>query len=172
MATTSQHAPAMIPVPFADGHTVQQLPTPPAPFMFPLTPPNPTPVSFHHSLAAPPYTAPSLLFRPPPSGPPAPVFHAVSPPPQGPERKLMIANGKVITFTESELRDPPGVSFAMDLEGLNAQWDDSSHHWCGAAALKVKGEPVALVYWQMLYARHRPREWTRVKQKWGEWQVS
>lgn len=84
----------------------------------------------------------------------------------------MIANGKVITFADNQLRDPPGISFSMDLEGLNAQWDDSSHHWCGAAALKIKGEPIALVYWQMLYSHHRPREWTRVKQKWGEWHVS
>lgn len=136
------------------------------PVHLPLCPAR-TPTAFYSPEA--PSTAPLSVAV---SLEPVSTLDTSYPLPHGPERKLMIANGKVITFTENQLRDPPGISFATDLEGLNTQWDDTSHHWGGTAALKIKGEPIAIVYWQAIYSRHRLQEWTRVKQKWGEWQVS
>jgi hypothetical protein len=106
-------------------------------------------------------------LMPSPNGLPSTLL----PPPSARKRVLMLGNRRTITFTDSDIPDPRAHSFADDIPDLNRKWDDTSPYWDGTASLKIKGHPIALVYWPTVYSRHRPYQWTGIKQKWGEWQV-
>ncbi|KAJ3728952.1 hypothetical protein C8R42DRAFT_638606 [Lentinula raphanica] len=69
------------------------------------------------------------------------AFHAL--------RRLVLANGTVITFSPSTVPDPPLVLFAGDIEKLVRMWDDAAPDYrVSECALKVEGHGVPLRLWE------------------------
>ncbi|KAF8232777.1 hypothetical protein L208DRAFT_1270369 [Tricholoma matsutake] len=67
-------------------------------------------------------------------------------------RDIQLGNGKTIYITEDDVPNPPVLTFAHDITHLNSIWDNTSMFWDSSKAVfSVKGEPVALVHWPVLY---------------------
>ncbi|KAJ7490773.1 hypothetical protein FB451DRAFT_1023540 [Mycena latifolia] len=82
---------------------------------------------------------------------------------EAPTRTLKMAGGKIITFCEPDIPDPPAISFAKDIEDLLQVWDDNSPHWNGTSPLKINAVPVPLIYWPTVYKYWRATQWKGVK---------
>ncbi|KAJ7462935.1 hypothetical protein FB451DRAFT_1266372 [Mycena latifolia] len=82
-----------------------------------------------------------------------------------------MARGKIITFCESDIPDPPAISFAKDVEDLLLVWDDDSPQWSGASPLTINTVPVALIYWPTVYKYWRGTQWKGVKKTWFDWKI-
>ncbi|KAJ6448823.1 hypothetical protein C8R45DRAFT_1132702 [Mycena sanguinolenta] len=86
-----------------------------------------------------------------------------------PTRTLQLANGRVLVFRESDIPDPPAVSYANNCEDLLGVWTDKSLDWNGKSPLKVKGVPVPLVYWPLVYKYWKGNQWKGAKKSWFQW---
>ena len=83
-------------------------------------------------------------------------------------RSITFANGTWLEFHSDDVKPPPVISFADDLQLLNAMWDDTPGHWGGHSVLNIKGVPIPIVYWREVYARSKlggwkPKQWNQVK---------
>ncbi|KAJ7791826.1 hypothetical protein B0H14DRAFT_2933931 [Mycena olivaceomarginata] len=88
-----------------------------------------------------------------------------------PTRTLKLAGGKFITFTETEVPDPPAKSYANCIQDLLSEWDNNIPHWKGNSPLEINGVPVALVYWPIVYRYWKGSQWRGVKKIWFDWKV-
>ncbi|KAJ3759915.1 hypothetical protein EV360DRAFT_81673 [Lentinula raphanica] len=110
-------------------------------------------------VSCPPPFIPAL---PPPSTPTEKVSHAM--------RKLVLANGTVITFSPSTVPDPPLVSFADDIPKLVRMWDDAAPDYqVTECLLKVEGHGIPLRLWEHVYKYGGDQRWKGTKDKWGKW---
>ncbi|KAJ3712995.1 hypothetical protein DFJ43DRAFT_50271, partial [Lentinula guzmanii] len=86
---------------------------------------------------------------------------------------LKMADGKTVTFKQSDVRTPNQVSFATDISRLNRVWDDESPDWdpvdCGTRLLSINGVPIALRYWRNVYSGKKDKRWRGIKGIWTEW---
>ncbi|KAJ7765927.1 hypothetical protein DFH07DRAFT_737501 [Mycena maculata] len=62
-----------------------------------------------------------------------------------------MAGGKLLTFRECDIPDPPAVSYAKSIENLLLVWDDNSLDWDNTSPLKINGIPIPLTYWPTVY---------------------
>lgn len=83
-----------------------------------------------------------------------------------------MAGGKFITFRESDIPDPPAISYAKSLEDLLLVWTDNSTRWNGTSPLKINDVPIPIVYWPIVYKYWRGTQWQGVKKVWFDWKVS
>ncbi|KAJ6448838.1 hypothetical protein C8R45DRAFT_1224608 [Mycena sanguinolenta] len=88
-----------------------------------------------------------------------------------PTRTLKLAGGKLITFHESDIPDPPAVSYASALETLLSEWDDNSSRWAGKSPLVINDTPVAIVYWPLVYKYWKVNQWKGIKKHWFDWKI-
>jgi hypothetical protein len=87
-------------------------------------------------------------------------------------RNIQLGNRKTIYIIEDDVPNPPALTFAHDIARLNSIWDDTSVFWDGSKAVfAVKGEPVALVHWPVLYGRWKGSQWDGLKKLFSEWKV-
>jgi hypothetical protein len=89
-----------------------------------------------------------------------------------PTRTLTLAGGRVVTFRESDIPDPPAVSYASRMDDLLSEWDDKSPHWGGSSSLTINGVPVPVIYWPTVYKYWKHSQWKGVKKQWFDWKVS
>ncbi|KAJ3779706.1 hypothetical protein GGU10DRAFT_438033 [Lentinula aff. detonsa] len=86
---------------------------------------------------------------------------------------LKIADGKTVTFKQSDVRAPNQVSFATNISRLDRVWDDESPNWdpvdCGTRLLSINGVPIALRYWRNVYGGKKDKRWRGIKGIWTEW---
>lgn len=87
-------------------------------------------------------------------------------------RSFKLLNSSVFTFTQSQVPDPPAISFATDIPRLNAMWDDNPNHWRGESVPVIEGFPIPLVYWPEIYRYGKKNQWKGTKGKWFEWKAS
>ena len=88
-------------------------------------------------------------------------------------RRLVLADGSPLTFSADVIPEPPYLSFAKDINWLNAIWDDSSSFWDPSrAVLHMQRKPIALVYWPEIYRYQRNRFWEGLKSQYMDWKVS
>jgi hypothetical protein len=85
---------------------------------------------------------------------------------------LALAGGNFITFRESDIPDPPAVSYASRMEDLLVEWDDNWPNWRGTSSLKINGVPVPVIYWPTVYKYWKSNQWKGVKKHWFDWKVS
>lgn len=45
---------------------------------------------------------------------------------------IKLGDGTVLNFALNDVPDPIAVTFAQNIDRLNAMWDDDSHHWVGS----------------------------------------
>ncbi|KAF8169566.1 hypothetical protein K438DRAFT_1855192 [Mycena galopus ATCC 62051] len=90
---------------------------------------------------------------------------------QSTTRTLTLASGKLFTFRESDVPDPPAVSYASCLETLLSEWDDNSLHWPGTSPLKINNTPVAIVHWPAVYKYWKVNQWKGIKKHWFDWKI-
>ncbi|KAJ7807126.1 hypothetical protein B0H14DRAFT_2874094, partial [Mycena olivaceomarginata] len=88
-----------------------------------------------------------------------------------PTRTLKLAGGKIISFTETEVPDPPAKSYANCIQDLYPNGDDNIPHWKGKSPLEINGVPIALVYWPIFYRYWKGSQWRGVKKIWFDWKV-
>ncbi|KAJ6471051.1 hypothetical protein C8R45DRAFT_1015359 [Mycena sanguinolenta] len=50
-------------------------------------------------------------------------------------------------------------------------WTDKSPDWNGKSPLKVKGVPVPLVYWPLVYKYWKGNQWKGAKKSWFQWKI-
>lgn len=92
-------------------------------------------------------------------------------------RTLKLGNGTIISFTPNDVPLPPAPTFAHDLPRLNRMWDDTSAYWDGQSALRIKGIPIAIIYWPIIYASSKidgpwkSGHWNILKSRHSEWKV-
>lgn len=145
-------------------------PVPPAIGHAPNFKPYGTNPAFYSSISAAPVHVPVNH-----AGPPAGEAHGA--PPLQPDRTLALAH-KVISFTANDVPPIPAVQFAADISVLGQMWDDHLPSWSGHSVLKIKGEPIPLVYWKDVYgARGKDKTLHEgvgrkvLKGRWSEWKV-
>ncbi|KAJ7683782.1 hypothetical protein B0H17DRAFT_985676 [Mycena rosella] len=90
---------------------------------------------------------------------------------EAPTRTLKMASGKVVTFRESAIPDPPAVSYAKSVEDLLLVWDDNSPQWRGVSPLKINDIPIPIVYWPTVYKYWKGTQWKGVKKVWFDWKI-
>ncbi|KAJ7736982.1 hypothetical protein DFH07DRAFT_985795 [Mycena maculata] len=88
-----------------------------------------------------------------------------------PTRTLKMAHGKLITFRECDIPDPPAVSYAKSIEELPRVWDDNSPDWNGTSPLSINNTPIPLVYWPTVYKYWKGTQWKGVKKTWFDWKI-
>ncbi|KAJ7082706.1 hypothetical protein B0H15DRAFT_785586 [Mycena belliarum] len=98
-----------------------------------------------------------------------------------PTRTLRMAGGKYITFCESDIPDPPAVSYSKRIEDLLREWDDNRPDWNQTSPLKLNGIPVPLIYWPTIYKYWKGTQWqgvlvrsmsrTTIDEFWAEFSV-
>ncbi|KAJ7778025.1 hypothetical protein DFH07DRAFT_1036538 [Mycena maculata] len=88
-----------------------------------------------------------------------------------PTRTLKMAHGKLITFRECDIPDPPAVSYAKSIEELPWVWDDNSPDWNGTSPLSINNTPIPLVYWPTVYKYWKGTQWKGVKKTWFDWKI-
>jgi hypothetical protein len=92
-------------------------------------------------------------------------------------RTLKLGNSTIISFTPDDVPLPPAPTFAHDLPRLNRMWDDTSTYWDGQSALRIKGIPIAIIYWPIVYASSKvdgpwkSGHWNILKSRHSEWKV-
>ncbi|KAJ7714249.1 hypothetical protein DFH07DRAFT_934665 [Mycena maculata] len=86
-------------------------------------------------------------------------------------RTLNMAGGKLFTFRECDIPDPPAVSYAKSIEELPRVWDDNSLDWNGTSPLSINNTPIHLVYWPTVYKYWRGTQWKGVKKTWFDWKI-
>ncbi|KAJ6545133.1 hypothetical protein B0H10DRAFT_2033346 [Mycena sp. CBHHK59/15] len=86
-------------------------------------------------------------------------------------RTLAMAFSKYITFQESDIPDPPAVSYAKNIEGLLLVWDDRSASWSGSSPLIINTVPIPLIYWPTVYKYWKGTQWEGVKKMWFDWKT-
>jgi hypothetical protein len=92
-------------------------------------------------------------------------------------RTLKLGNNTIISFTPDDVPLPPAPTFAHDLPRLNRMWDDTSTYWDGQSALRIKGIPIAIIYWPIIYASSKvdgpwkSGHWNILKSRHSEWKV-
>lgn len=86
-------------------------------------------------------------------------------------RTLHMASGKLITYRECDIPDPPAVSYAKAIEDLLHVWDDNSPKWTGTSPLKINDVPIPLIYWPTVYKYWKGSQWKGVKKTWFDWKV-
>jgi len=105
-----------------------------------------------------------------PSGRAANTVNAPKPNPTSlKHRELVLGNGCRLRFMESEVPDPPAVSFTENVPRLNAMWDDTSPYWNRESVVSIQGHPIALVYWPDVYKYWRGDQWKGTKARWCDW---
>ncbi|KAJ7093745.1 hypothetical protein C8R44DRAFT_684822 [Mycena epipterygia] len=90
---------------------------------------------------------------------------------ESPTRTPEMAGGKLITFRESDIPDPPAVSYAKSIEDLLCVWTDNSPRWNGTSPLKISGVPIPIVYWPIVYKYWKRTQWQGVKKAWFDWKI-
>ncbi|KAF8868456.1 hypothetical protein CPB84DRAFT_1740413 [Gymnopilus junonius] len=118
--------------------------------------------------------------QPAPAAAPSPILPS-SLQPQGQSsmpvtRSLTLGDGQQLVFTADDVPVPPAVSFARDIATLNMMWDDTSEHWKNDSKMRIKGIPIAIVYWNDIYTSKpninwKPKQWKGIKGKWFNWKV-
>jgi hypothetical protein len=88
-----------------------------------------------------------------------------------PTRILQLAGGKSVTFDESDIPDPPAISYAKNIEDLLGVWNDNSPQWNGTSPLKIQNVPIPLVHYPLVYKYWKGSQWKGVKKVWFEWKV-
>jgi hypothetical protein len=83
-----------------------------------------------------------------------------------------LMNGTEPKLTLAEIPDPPVVSFVDNIPRLNQIWDDTSIHWREDLWLHIRGHPIALSHWPVLYKYSGAPTWKGIKGKFFEWKVS
>jgi hypothetical protein len=92
-------------------------------------------------------------------------------------RTLKLGNSTIISFTPDDVPLPPAPTFAHDLPRLNRMWDDTSTYWDGQSALRIKGIPIAIIHWPIVYASSKvdgpwkSGHWNVLKSHHSEWKV-
>ncbi|KAJ6622807.1 hypothetical protein B0H10DRAFT_1944404 [Mycena sp. CBHHK59/15] len=86
-------------------------------------------------------------------------------------RTLKMADGKFITFRESDIPDLPAVSYAKSIEDLLLVWNDNLPHWSGTSPLKINEVPIPLIYWPTVYKYWKGTQWKGVKKSWFDWKI-
>ncbi|KAK6966936.1 hypothetical protein R3P38DRAFT_3380836 [Favolaschia claudopus] len=85
-------------------------------------------------------------------------------------RTLQLAGGRLFTFGESDVPDPPAISFAhRGVESLASEWDDNSPNWAGRSSLVINGVPIAVKYWPLVYKYWKTTQWDGTKKNWFDW---
>lgn len=72
-------------------------------------------------------------------------------------------------FAMADAPEPP-TAIGLDIEYLSEIWDDSWPSWRSHSPLKIKGQPIPLKCFHMVY-RHTA-QWKTLKQQWLKWSVS
>lgn len=90
----------------------------------------------------------------------------------GRTRTLTLGDGTVLQLADSDIPDPPAVSFVNDIARLNSMWDDRTHHWEGNSVMVIQGHPISLDLWPQLYRYGHDDQWKGTKSKWMDWRVS
>ncbi|KAJ7892544.1 hypothetical protein B0H14DRAFT_2686793 [Mycena olivaceomarginata] len=88
-----------------------------------------------------------------------------------PTRTLALAGGRFITFRESDIPDPPAVSYASRMADLLLEWDDNWPNWRGTSSLTINGVPVPVIYWPTIYKYWKSNQWKGVKKHWFDWKI-
>ncbi|KAJ7362936.1 hypothetical protein DFH08DRAFT_682656 [Mycena albidolilacea] len=88
-----------------------------------------------------------------------------------PTRILQLADGKSVTFHESDIPDPPAISYAKNIEDLLGVWNDNSPQWNGTSPLKIRNIPIPLIHYPLVYKYWKGSQWKGVKKVWFEWKV-
>ncbi|KAF8177439.1 hypothetical protein BJ912DRAFT_1131504 [Pholiota molesta] len=112
------------------------------------------------SSPAPDTNAPVLGNHTPLSTPPAALQ----------SRSITLADGFVLSFTESDVPNPPVPSFSRNLEHLNQMWDYDPAYWKGNSYIVIKGHPIPIIYWRAIYTskggkKWKARQWESLKAK-------
>jgi hypothetical protein len=84
---------------------------------------------------------------------------------------VLLGNGHSITFTAQDVPPPPTTTFTDNIPRLNGMWDDTSMYWDRDSVLRILGQPIALVYWPIVYTRWRAGDWDTLKTQFGHWKV-
>ncbi|KAG1800776.1 uncharacterized protein HD556DRAFT_1304785 [Suillus plorans] len=78
----------------------------------------------------------------------------------GKPRLLQLGDGTVLQVDASEIPDPPAISF-----------DDHTEHWKGLSVIVIRGHPITVEYWPLLYRYGKEQQWQSTKNKWNDWRV-
>ncbi|KAG1901177.1 uncharacterized protein F5891DRAFT_950945, partial [Suillus fuscotomentosus] len=84
-------------------------------------------------------------------------------------RMLKLGDGTMLQLDDSDIPDPPAISFSNDISSLNSMWDDHTEHWQGASFIVIQGHPIAIEHWPVLYRYGRDQQWKGTKNKWTDW---
>jgi hypothetical protein len=90
---------------------------------------------------------------------------------EAPTRTLELAGGIFVTFCESDIPDPPAVSYARNIEDLLGVWNDRFPRWTGSSPLEIRNIPIPLVYWPSAYKYWKGNQWKGIKKLWFQWKV-
>ncbi|KAJ7741435.1 hypothetical protein DFH07DRAFT_751072 [Mycena maculata] len=82
-----------------------------------------------------------------------------------------MAGGKLLTFREYDIPDPPAVSYAKSIENLLLVWDDNLSDWNKTSPLQINGVPIPLTYWPTVYKYWKGTQWKGVKKSWFDWKI-
>jgi hypothetical protein len=85
---------------------------------------------------------------------------------------LQLGDGTIINYTKEDVPDAPGLGTTYNIKDLHCGWDDRHPDWSGKSYLKLKGHPIAIVYWYNVYRQGKPGQWAAMKSKWHDWKVS
>jgi hypothetical protein len=143
-----------------------QSPQPTSSNLNPLPSSNNTDDLGHHEL--------TNLAQPPDTPGPVdlmPQKNARVPPHPEPKILLKLAS-RVLVFTDSDIPDPPNLSFAGNISFMHLMWDDALPGWNNASPLYICGVSVAIKYWLLVYSYRRPMQWSGLKQRWHGLRVS
>ena len=86
-------------------------------------------------------------------------------------RVLKLGDGTILQLVDSEIPDPPAVSFVDDILRLNGMWEDRTEHWQGNSVIAIQGHPIAVEYWPLFYRYGRGHQWKGTKGRWTDWRV-
>ncbi|KAG2054585.1 hypothetical protein BDR06DRAFT_849620, partial [Suillus hirtellus] len=50
-------------------------------------------------------------------------------------------------------------------------WDDDMVHWSNKSIITIRGHPIAVKYWPLLYHYGHNQQWKGTKSKWTDWWV-
>lgn len=87
-------------------------------------------------------------------------------------KEITLGNGVTIMFTVDDIPDLKAISFACQLSRLNCIWDDTSEYWNRDSPLRIKEQPIAMIYWPAVFNYTKPKVWSEIKQDYPDWKVS
>ncbi|KAF8169440.1 hypothetical protein K438DRAFT_1615079 [Mycena galopus ATCC 62051] len=82
---------------------------------------------------------------------------------EAPTRTLQLADGKFLSFRESDIPGPPAVSYARNCEDLLHVWNDKFPQWNGTSPLMIKSVPIPLSTGR--------NQWEGAKKLWFQWKI-